>query len=657
MLTSAEYNPELSFSTLLISHYNKLCYKKLMDICTYPKHHFGEVFLLSGEKGSGKTHLLRAFQNEFKLKHNKLKCGYLDCKKEFYGLDWYQFGSADVFHNCFVNYDVLILDNIDIFFDSCVFKDTTIDILRNLSKNKVIILSSVFVADKFHFTFPYARKFVKQIGVYKRLDFNKISLQEKLQIALKNNECFKNPLPDNIIYFAASSFGDNISRLKQMLSLALVARYVNKEFSSEDLKKVCDGLINSDDCFCERTFFNLLSVNKDSKEKIKKEVSNNSDNLRNIGCWRPSFLLLKPSRYPFSVLEDVHLTPKKHEKEAEDIYAKTRDCYFSKKWGIYQENGPAIMVEIADSEKFIDLQSPETKKIRSDIEKVLKRPIRISKKGIEIPYRKRYFVRLRDVADNKWLSNFKCDSAKIPLCLGIDSVYGQPWFDDLADIGYMSLVGDDPHTMFLSLITTFLLFKSPDELRMINMGKNFVCLYEGLPHLIDLNKKDKGLREICEWYFEEIEKRKEFLKTKGFKNFSKYKSFYQGTNFISKEKTLPYVLVFGEEIDDYTDYLASSLLKAVKEGKKVGIFSIFTFKSTLSGMAANFLYDESMPVFAFRMGYEDSMSLLKNDDATRLLPYGDFMFCDKEQNRGHCVLVTEKEFLKVKEAWILKVRG
>ena len=302
MLTSADYNPELSFSTLLISQYNKQCYKKLMDICTYPKHHFGEVFLLTGKRGTGKTHLLRAFQNEFKLKNNKLKCGYLDCRKEFYALNYYWYKSSTVystFNDYFTAYDVLILDNIDTFFDSVIFKEATINILRRISKNKVIILSSAFVADKFHFRYPYAKEFVKQIGVYKRLDFKKISLQEKLQIAFKNNEYFSQPLPDNIVYLAASSFRENLTKLKQLLSLATTAHLAKKELDSEDLRAICKGLQEGDDSFYERTFYNLSYVKSNLQTKFAKG-SNHVDGIKfasslltakDYGSWRPSFLV------------------------------------------------------------------------------------------------------------------------------------------------------------------------------------------------------------------------------------------------------------------------------------------------------------------------------------------------------------------------------
>ncbi|MDM8119615.1 hypothetical protein QUV58_02185 [Succinatimonas hippei] len=544
------------------------------------------------------------------------------------------------------------------FFDSAIFKDAIISILKNVSKNKLIILSSVFVADKFHFTFPYARKFVKQIGVYKRLDFNKISLQEKLQIALKNNECFKNPLPDNIVYFAASSFRGNITLLKQFLSLCFTAHLAEKELDSEDLRVICKGLQDGDDSFYERTFYNLSYVKINIKSQFTKgsvpvdgiKFASYLLNAKDYGSWRPSFLLLKPSRHPFSVLEDVHLTPMEHEKEVEDFYAKLYDCYFSKAWGCYDDNGPAIMIERPFSEKIDKLQPSEIKKIRSDIEKVLQRPIRISKAGIEIPYRKRFFVRLRDVADQRWLLNYRCRSTKIPVCLGINSAYGYPWLDDFADIGWMALVGEDPHTMFISLMTGFLLFKSPREMRMINIGQKFKSLYEGLPHLIDLQK---GLKEIFADCLSEINKRKDFLKSNGFNSFSEYKARCRGENFTYKEQSMPYILLFGEEIDEYDDD-AAALVEIAKEGRKVGIFSILTFKSSQSTAAIKILYKSSIPVLAFKMGSYDSEALLKSDEASHLLPYGDYILCNKDKDRWHSILVTEKDYLKIKDAWILK---
>ncbi|EFY07711.1 DnaA ATPase domain-containing protein [Succinatimonas hippei] len=661
MLTSAEYNPELSFSTLLIGHYNKQCYKKLMDICLYPKHHIGEIFLLTGKRGTGKTHLLRAFQNEFKLKHNKLKCGYLDCRKEFYALNYYWYKSSTVystFNDYFAAYDVLILDNVDTFFDSLIFKDATIEILRNFSKNKVAILSSAFVADKFHFTSPYAKEFVKQIGVYKRLDFKKISLQEKLQIAFKNNEYFREPLPDNIVYLAASSFRENLTKLKQLLSLAAVAHIAEKELDSEDLRAICKGLQDGDDCFYDRTFYNLSYVKSNIQSKSAKEnipvngikFASYLLNAKDYGSWRPSFLLLKPSTHPFSVLEDVHLTPKEHEKEVEGIYEKVYDCYFSKGWGCYEENGPAIMIERPYPKKIDKLQTSEIKKIRSDIEKILQRPIRISNAGIEIPYKKRFFVRLRDVADQSWLLNYRCSSTKIPVCLGINSAYGYPWIEDFADIGWLALVGKDPHTLFISLMTGFLLFKSPQEMRMVNIGQKFKSLYAGLPHLIDLKK---GLKEICADCLSEIYKRENFLKANGFNSFSEYKTHCRGENFNCKEQSLPYILVFGEEIDDYEED-AAALIEIAKEGRKVGIFSIFTFKSSQSPAATKILYKSDIPILAFKMEVSDSEALLKNDDASQLLPYGDYILCNKNRDRWHSTLVTEKDYLKIKAAWLLK---
>ena len=199
-------------------------------------------------------------------------------------------------------------------------------------------------------------------------------------------------------------------------------------------------------------------------------------------------------------------------------------------------------------------------------------------------------------------------------------------------------------------MTGFLLFKSPQEMRMINIGQKFKSLYAGLPHLIDLKK---GLKEISSDCLSEIYKRENFLKANGFNSFTEYKDYCRGENFNCKEQSLPYILVFGEEIDGYEED-AAALIEIAKEGRKVGIFFIFTFKSSQSSAATNILYKSGIPIFAFKMGVSDSEALLKSDDASRLLPYGDYILCNKDRERWHSALVTKKDYLKVKDAWTLK---
>ena len=156
-----------------------------------------------------------------------------------------------------------------------------------------------------------------------------------------------------LFIFAASSFRGNITLLKQFLSLCFTAHLAEKELDSEDLRVICKGLQDGDDSFYERTFYNLSYVKINIKSQFTKgsvpvdgiKFASYLLNAKDYGSWRPSFLLLKPSRHPFSVLEDVHLTPMEHEKEVEDFYAKLYDCYFSKAWGCYDDNGPAIMIE------------------------------------------------------------------------------------------------------------------------------------------------------------------------------------------------------------------------------------------------------------------------------------------------------------------------
>ena len=167
-----------------------------------------------------------------------------------------------------------------------------------------------------------------------------------------------------------------------------------------------------------------------------------------------------------------------------------------------------------------------------------------------------------------------------------------------------------------------------------------------MPHLFSLNGSTNEILKFC---CQEYKSRLEFLQQTGFKNFIEYNDNLKKYDCSVLHKTLPYIVIIGEDLDDYDEDF-SEFADVLKHGERVGICVILSFKSPKSKSFKE-IWNKCFLRFIFAMEKDDSIALLGTEVASCLLPEGDCIMMNEEKTRMQCALVTKQEFLKLNQAW------
>ncbi len=280
--------------------------------------------------------------------------------------------------------------------------------------------------------------------------------------------------------------------------------------------------------------------------------------------------------------------------------------------------------------------------------------------GLEIPNGSISTVGLREVLES---ASFGKNKAKLPLPLGRD-VNGRYIIGDLTRMPHMLIAGatgSGKSVCINSVIATFLLTKSPDDLKMIMIDPKMVELsgYEGVPHLkapvvTDMDKVVPALRAVLR----EMEHRYQTFSRLGVRNIDGYELRRSTDPTLEK---LPYLVVIIDELADLMmttpDEVETLLVRLAQMARATGIHLLIATQRPSVDVLTGLIKANVPARIAFAVSSQtDSRVILDMPGAERLLGRGDMLFMPADAAKPHRVqgsFVDDQELQALVKHWML----
>ena len=241
-------SPTLTFSSFVIGESNRLAYSMAVQVAENPGNKVLNPLFIYGKSGLGKTHLLRAIQNDILTTHPTYNAVYIDTNdlvNEYTQAATEHDRSKNSFHNFREKYeqaDVLLVDDIQFLQGKKQTLDNVFQILNFLTtRGKQIVLSADRAPKIIDIDERYTSRFL-QGGT---CDIQPPELETKIAIIKayineynqqSNGEVLN--IPDDIVTFIAECSGSNIRELKGAVTI-IVYKYSFKDepVDKEELKR------------------------------------------------------------------------------------------------------------------------------------------------------------------------------------------------------------------------------------------------------------------------------------------------------------------------------------------------------------------------------------------------------------------------------------
>ena len=252
--------------------------------------------------------------------------------------------------------------------------------------------------------------------------------------------------------------------------------------------------------------------------------------------------------------------------------------------------------------------------------------------GIVIPNMNIATVGLRETLESKEFAKAK---AKLPVALGRD-VNGRYIVGDLTRMPHLLIAGSTgsgKSVCLNSIISTFLLTRSPDELKLVMIDPKMVELvgYNGIPHLkgpvvVEMDKVVGTLRKALA----EMERRYQIFSKLQVRNIDGYRE--RRTHDPGLEN-LPYLVVIIDELADLMmtapDEVEMVLVRLAQMARATGIHLIIATQRPSVDVLTGLIKANFPARIAFAVTSQiDSRVILDAPGAERLLGRGDMLFQD-----------------------------
>ncbi len=250
--------------------------------------------------------------------------------------------------------------------------------------------------------------------------------------------------------------------------------------------------------------------------------------------------------------------------------------------------------------------------------------------GVEIPNGTISTVGLRETLESP---SFARSSARLPLPLGRD-VNGRHVIGDLTRMPHMLIAGSTgsgKSVCINSIVATFLLTKTPEELRMVMIDPKMVELsgYDGVPHLLapvvtDMNRVVPALRAVLR----EMERRYQLFSRLGVRNIDGYELRRSTESSLEK---MPYIVLIIDELADLMmttpDEVETILVRLCQMARATGIHVLIATQRPSVDVLTGLIKANVPARVAFAVASQtDSRVILDMPGAERLLGRGDMLF-------------------------------
>lgn len=250
--------------------------------------------------------------------------------------------------------------------------------------------------------------------------------------------------------------------------------------------------------------------------------------------------------------------------------------------------------------------------------------------GIVIPNKNIAIVGLRETMESK---DFVGSKAKLPIALGRD-VNGRYIVADLAKMPHLLIAGSTgagKSVCLNTIITTFLLTRGPDEVKLVMVDPKMVELvgYNGVPHLkspvvIEMDKVVGTLRKALS----EMERRYQIFSKLTVRNIDGYR---ERRELDPTLENLPYLVVIIDELADLMmtapDEVEGVIVRLAQMARATGIHLIIATQRPSVDVLTGLIKANFPARIAFMVTSQiDSRVILDMPGAERLLGKGDMLF-------------------------------
>jgi S-DNA-T family DNA segregation ATPase FtsK/SpoIIIE len=250
--------------------------------------------------------------------------------------------------------------------------------------------------------------------------------------------------------------------------------------------------------------------------------------------------------------------------------------------------------------------------------------------GLEIPNENVATVGLRETLESP---AFQRSKGKLPIPLGRD-VNGRYVVHDVAKMPHLLIAGatgSGKSVCINTIISTFLLTRSPDELRLLMIDPKMVELtgYNGVPHLqcpviTEMDKVVGALRLVVQ----EMQRRYDLFSKAGVRNLEGYRMKIEDE---PKAERVPYLVVI---VDELADLMLTSpmdveglLQRIAQMGRAAGIHLILATQRPSVDVITGVIKANVPTRIAFAVSsLTDSRVIMDMPGAERLLGRGDMLF-------------------------------
>ncbi len=275
--------------------------------------------------------------------------------------------------------------------------------------------------------------------------------------------------------------------------------------------------------------------------------------------------------------------------------------------------------------------------------------------GIEVPNEQPRLVPLRRVLTS---SAFQRLRSPLALALGED-VAGHPVVADLRAMPHLLIAGatgSGKSVALNSIITTFLLFNTPDDLRLILIDPKRVELtgYNHIPHLLSpvVVEMDR-VGATLQWVLQEMDRRYERLAQAGMRNIQEFHR-QQGS-----VQAMPYLVVIIDELADLMMVAPTETERAITRlaqlARATGIHLVIATQRPSVDVVTGLIKANFPARMAFAVAsVVDSRVILDRPGAERLLGRGDMLFLAPdapEPVRVQGAFVSDAEIQRVVHHW------
>ena len=273
--------------------------------------------------------------------------------------------------------------------------------------------------------------------------------------------------------------------------------------------------------------------------------------------------------------------------------------------------------------------------------------------GIEVPNKTPSIVRLRALLESP---NYSESQVPLVFPLGRD-VMGQAIMSDISKLPHLLVAGatGTGKSIFIhSMLTSLIYRNSPQNLRFILIDPKRVELsaYENIPYLLSPVILD-GKKAILalKWATQEMERRYDLLLAEHSRDIYSYNQKISQ----NKEKTLPYIVIFIDELADlmavYGKELEAVIVRLSQMARATGIHLIVSTQRPSVEVITGLIKANITARVAFQVASQvDSRTILDTAGAEKLLGRGDSLFISAETSKPKRIqapFISEKESERV----------